>query len=308
MKPRRVVPGTTNFNTRRVTQRQFLLRPDDETNNAFVYCLAEAAQRFNVTIILPQMMSNHQHTAAHDPDGNDVEFRQRFHGHLAKCQNTLRGRWENLWSSEEPCVVEVMSPEDLMDKLVYIATNPVKDGLVERVHHWPGPKFLRALLTGVPLRAHRPTHFFREDGPMPATVELHLRLPDYIPDHAAFLAELARRVHAVEEACAQERRTTGRGVVGRRRILRQSWRDSPSSHEPRRGLRPRVAARSKWMRVAKLQRDEVWDRAYREARMCLLAGLPAVFPYGTYWLRKHANVQVAPPPGGSPVPCPLPGH
>jgi hypothetical protein len=201
-----------------------------------------------------------------------------------------------------------MSPDDLMDKLVYIATNPVKDGLVERVHHWPGPKFLRALLTGTPLRAHRPTHFFREDGPMPATVELHLRLPDHIPDHGAFLAELERRVHAVEEACAQQRRATGRGVVGRRRILRQSWRDSPSSHEPRRGLRPRVAARSKWVRIAKLQRDAAWDRAYRDARKCLLAGLPAVFPYGTYWLRKYANVQVAPPPGGSPVPCPLPVH
>jgi len=31
--------------TRRCTQRQFLMRPDDETNNAFIYCLAEAASR-----------------------------------------------------------------------------------------------------------------------------------------------------------------------------------------------------------------------------------------------------------------------
>ncbi|MDX2091937.1 MAG: hypothetical protein SFX73_29005 [Kofleriaceae bacterium] len=289
-----------------MTQRQFLLRPDDETNNAFVYCLAEAAQRCNVNIILPQMMSNHDHVSSYDPDGNDVEFRQRFHGHLAKCQNALRGRWENLWASEEPCIVELMTPEDLMDKLVYIATNPVKDGLVERVHHWPGPKFLRALLTGKPLRAHRPKHFFREDGPMPASVELILRLPDFVPDHPAFLAELKRRVHEVEEACAQARRATGRCVVGRRRILRQSWRDSPTSHEPRRGLRPRVAARSKWLRIAKLQRNAAWEDAYRAARALWLAGLPAVFPYGTYWLRKFANVTVAPPPRGSLLAAPLP--
>jgi len=306
MKPRRVVPGTTCFNTRRCTQRQFLLRPDEETNNAFVYCLAEAAQRFNIHIILPQMMSNHEHAAYLDPDGNDVEFRQRFHGHLAKCQNALRGRWENVWSSEEPCVVEVMTPEDLMEKLVYIATNPVKDGLVERVHHWPGPKFVRALLTGTPLRARRPKHFFREDGPMPDTVELHLRLPDYIPDHAGFLAELERRVRLVEEEGAKARIASGRGVVGRRRILRQSWRDSPTSNEPRRGLRPRVAARSKWVRIAKLQRNTEWEQAYRSARLRWLAGLPAVFPYGTYWLRKYANVTVAPPPVGSPAPVPLP--
>jgi REP element-mobilizing transposase RayT len=284
------------------------LRPDDETNNAFIYCLAEAAQRHNVQVILPQMMSNHQHMANYDPDGNDVEFRQRFHGHLAKCQNALRGRWENVWSSEEPCVVEVLTPEDLMDKLVYIATNPVKDGLVERVHHWPGPKFLRALLTGTPLRAHRPKHFFRDDGPMPATVELRLRLPDHIPDHPAFLAELERRVAAVEEECAQARRASGRGVVGRRRILRQSWRDSPTSHEPRRGLRPRVAARNKWMRISRLQRDKEWDRQYRAARTCMLAGLPAVFPYGTYWLRKYANVMVASPPERVAASVPLPTH
>jgi hypothetical protein len=28
--------------------------------------------------------------------------------------------------------------EDVMDKLVYTAINPVKDGLVDRVDHWPG--------------------------------------------------------------------------------------------------------------------------------------------------------------------------
>jgi putative transposase len=306
MKPRRVVPGTTCFNTRRCTQRQFLLRPDEETNNAFVYCLAEAAERFGIHVILPQMMSNHEHVAYVDPEGTDVEFRQRFHGHLAKCQNALRGRWENVWSSEEPCVVEVMTPEDLMEKLVYIATNPVKDGLVERVHHWPGPKFVRALLTGTPLRAYRPKHFFREDGPMPAAVELHLRLPDYVPDHAGFLAELERRIRLVEEECAKARLASGRYVVGRRRILRQSWRDCPTSHEPRRGLRPRVAARSKWVRIAKLQRNKAWEQAYQSARLRWLAGLPAVFPYGTYWLRKYANVTVEPPPFGAAAPVPLP--
>jgi len=29
--------------TRRCTQRQFLMRPDPVTNNAFIYCLAVAA-------------------------------------------------------------------------------------------------------------------------------------------------------------------------------------------------------------------------------------------------------------------------
>jgi hypothetical protein len=48
MLPRQVLPGQFYMITRRCTQRQFLLRPDRETNNAFTYCLIEAALRCQV--------------------------------------------------------------------------------------------------------------------------------------------------------------------------------------------------------------------------------------------------------------------
>ncbi len=60
---RPVFPGRFLFITRRCTQRQFLLRPDDETNQNFTYCLAEAAKHTEMEVVLPQMMSNHQHVA-----------------------------------------------------------------------------------------------------------------------------------------------------------------------------------------------------------------------------------------------------
>lgn len=293
--PRPVVPGRFLFITRRCTQRQFLLRPDAPTNNAFTYLLAEAAQRFGLEIVLPQMMSNHHHIILYDPHGHEVEFRRHFHQLVAKSQNCLRGRWENLWSTEEPCVVEVVTREDLLDKLVYVATNPVKDGLVEKVHHWPGPKYLAALLSGRRMRASRPTHFFRDGGRMPNAVELALGLPEHFEDKAGFLLELERRIQHVEEACAQDRRHSGRCVVGRRCVLRQSWREGPASREPRRTLRPRVAARSKWHRIAKLQRNAEWEAAYRHARVLWVAGFDVEFPYGTYWLTRFANVRVKPP-------------
>jgi len=168
--------------------------------------------------------------------------------------------------------------------------------LVERVHHWPGPNFVKALLTGTPMKAHRPKHFFREQGPMPLEVELVLKLPDYIESKAAFLEEFRRRVTAVEEDCIRDRMRTGRRVVGRRRILRTPWRDSPTSEEPRRDLRPRVAARNKWLRIMTLQRNKEWQLEYRQARARWLSGLPAEFPFGTYWLRRFASVAVRPPP------------
>lgn len=273
----------------------FLLRPDAETNNAFTYLLAEAAQRFGLEIVLPQMMSNHHHTMLYDRHGRQVEFREHFHKLVAKAQNCLRGRWENLWSSEEPCVVEVMTREDLLEKLVYIATNPVKDGLVDKVHHWPGPAFVSALLGGRAMHAHRPAHFFRDDGSMPEALELTLGLPDDFENKAEFLAELARRIHAIEDECARERHKCGRRLVGRRGVLRQSWRESPASREPRRGLRPRVAARSVWHRIATLQRNKAWEAAYRHARMLWTAGFDVEFPYGTYWLARFANIRVKAP-------------
>ena len=81
---------------RRCTQRQFLLCPDEEINNAFLYCLIEAALKFDIMLMLTMMMSNHHHTEFHDPKGFAIEFTHRVHTHVAKCVNAYRGRWENL--------------------------------------------------------------------------------------------------------------------------------------------------------------------------------------------------------------------
>ncbi len=63
MLPRQVLPRQFYLITRRCTQRQFLLRPDAETNNAFTYALIEAAQRTQIDVLLPCAMSNHYHGA-----------------------------------------------------------------------------------------------------------------------------------------------------------------------------------------------------------------------------------------------------
>jgi REP element-mobilizing transposase RayT len=293
MKPREIVPGRFYMVTRRCTQRQFLLRPDAATNNAFLYCLADAAQRCNITVLLTCAMSNHHHTVIFDRDGNVPAFTEHFHKLLAKCQNALRGRWENLWSSEQVCVVHLVDPADVMNKLVYVATNPVKDRLVEKVHHWPGVNGLAALLGGRTLEATRPSHFFRTAGPMPAVVTLTLALPPELGDAQQLRSELRAEVAAVEAAATAERMQTGARVLGRRTILRQSWRACPASPEPRRNLRPQLAARCQWARIEALGRNREFLAAYRDARTRWLAGDAAPFPAGTYWLRRFAHVPLA---------------
>ena len=281
--------------TRRCTQRQFLLRPCPETNNAFVYCLAVAAHRCAVDVLAFISMSNHLHDAIYDPYGTAPAFYEHFHKLLAKCMNALRGRWENFFSSEQVCVVRLEGREDLIDKLVYIATNPVKDGLVARVEDWPGASGYRALMSGEPLTATRPKHFFAEAGTMPEEITLHLTIPPELGDREQILADVRARVAAVESEEARKRQQTGRSVMGRYAVLRQSWRDSPTSREPRRNLRPTIAARNLWARLEAIQRKREFTAAYREARRALLAGSPIPFPAGTYWLRRFVHVAVEAP-------------
>jgi REP element-mobilizing transposase RayT len=292
MIPRQVLPRQFYLITRRCTQRQFLLRPDPATNNAFLYCLIHAALRCEVEVVLPCAMSNHYHVVVYDRAGRYPEFIEHFHKLMARSQNALRGRWENFWSSEQTCVVKLVGREAVLDKLVYTATNPVLDHLVERVHHWPGVNGLSALLNGRRLRATRPLHFFRPDGAMPDALELALTIQAELGPADAMLSELRDRVRRIEEERAAERQRTGRRLYGRRAVLAQSWSDQPASHEPRRNLRPRIATRCTWARLEAVLRDRAFVVDYADARGRWRDGAAAVFPPGTYWLQRFASVPI----------------
>src|SRR5437764_1477998 len=273
--PREVLPGRVYMITRRCTQRQLLMRPDRETNNAFVYCLAEAAARFRIQVLFTIAMSNHHHTGIYDPDGQYPAFIEHFHKLFAKCQNALRGRWENFWSSEQTSVVRLVDPEDAIEKMIYALTNPVKDGLVERAHHWPGVTSLTSLFHDEPLTATRPNHFFRDAGAMPETVALRFTRPPGFEQMtvADFRQLIEGRVHEFEETVAVDRRRTGHRVLGRREVLRQRWSDRPQTYEPRRHIDPRVAARSKWSRIEAILRNRWFRDAYAAARARLTGGI-----------------------------------
>ncbi|HTM45340.1 MAG TPA: hypothetical protein VL137_10320 [Polyangiaceae bacterium] len=291
--PREVLPGRVYLFTRRCTQRQFLMRPDPETNNAFIYCLAVAANRFGMKVMFTMPESNHHHTGALDSEGKHPEFLELFHKLFAKCQNSLRGRWENFWAAEQPSVVRLRSPSDVLDKMVYALSNPVKDHLVDKATDWPGASSLKATLNGTQLTAHRPKHFFRENGSMPEQVTLKLyRPPGY--EHLTqeqFAALIIERIAKVERR-AREKRRGGR-VLGVKAVLRQCPTDTPQTRAQRRQTNPRVAAKNKWQRIEALRRNKVFQLAYAKAREAFSWGWGNVmFPEGTYWLRRFAGVLV----------------
>jgi REP element-mobilizing transposase RayT len=291
--PREVIPGRFYLITRRCTQRQFLLRPDNELNNAFTYCLAETAQRFGIDVMLTCAMSNHHHTVIYDRHGNYPEFLEHFHKMTARCLNVLRRRWENFWSSEQVCVVRLHDVDDVLEKLAYVATNPVNADLVEHAHQWPGVTGYPALLRQRAVTAHRPAFFFRKHGAMPETVTLKFVIPPELGAAAGLLQTLAERVQQAEDRARERRRREGKYVLGRKQVLAQSYLACARTVERRRGLRPRIAARDKWTRLEAIRRNRDFLYHYRGARLSLLLGVAAPFPPGTYWLRRFAAVPIA---------------
>jgi REP element-mobilizing transposase RayT len=252
--------------TRRCSERRFLLRPDRATNNAYLYCLIEAALRFQIDILIMCMMSNHHHLVIRDRLGRYPEFIEHLHRLIARSQNALRGRWEHFWASGQTSVVRLVDREDVLRKVAYVAANPVQDQLVDRVDHWPGVNGYRALLSGRELHAERPFHFFRKGGPMPQRVTMQLRFPDELGEATDLAAELDAMIKTIEGAAAEERRRTGSSILGRGAVLRQAWHEAPTTFEPRRVMSPRVAAINRWARVEALVRNKAFVRAYAVAR------------------------------------------
>lgn len=295
--PRPAHPNRTLFITRRCTQRAFLLKPCEMTNQAFLYCLGEAAERCNVALHWVQVLSNHYHLGCYDSEGRFPELIEQLHKMVAKVMNAHWGRWENFWATEQTSVVELVEPHDSFDKMIYSLTNPVKDHLVERVTDWPGASSLDAQLFAKDITVRRPHKFFADDGAMPEEVTLRFTRPRGFEhlSHEAWVDKIRQAIAEREASAARDRAERGIGIVGRKQIRRQSPFDSPNSHAPRRKLSPRVAAKNKWRRIEVLQRNKRWQLAYAEALKAYRTGeKPAVFPAGTYKLRVQYNVACEP--------------
>lgn len=271
--------------TRRCSQRQFLLTPDDEINNAIGYCLADASQRFKIDVLITTVESNHHHTVIYDRYGRFPQFIEHFHKLVAKCINKRRGRRENLWASGQACVTELLDYDTILDKLAYTAANPVKDMLVERATQWPGLNGYRALINGKTIRTRRPRFFFRGDRGWPEELSLTFSIPEELGDRDEILAALRERVEVYEADALNKRRTSGGRIVGRKTVLEQNWRGAPTSIEAERELRPRFAGKLGPRKEA-IEGYLAFLEHYRVARQEWVRYGTGAFPAGTYWLAR----------------------
>ena len=291
--PRQVVPDRDYMITRRCSERRFFLRPDKDTNNAFLYCLILAAKRAKVDVTFSVAMSNHHHTGIHDPDGNFPIFTEHFHGLLARCQNAYLGRFEGFWSSEPTSVVHLVEPHDILDKMTYAFTNPAAADLVDSVEEWPGVATFQATITGGHLTATRPRHFFRGDGDMPDVVSLRITRPHGFQEleQSEWASLVTERVRAAE---AEHRQSPRRPGNHRARTSSSPCAEAIHvSSEPLPAV-PDEPSRGRQEQMGTHRGAAPQSRVHRQVPRRPSGPLGRLgrhlFPFGTYWMRKFAKV------------------
>lgn len=300
--------------SRRCTQRQFLLHPDPVIEQVLIFCLGLAARRHGIEVFCLVALSNHVHIGLRDPKGRLPRFMAHFDSLVARALNCHHRRGENFWAPGSYSAVTLEDDDAVLDKIVYMITNPIAANLVDLPDEWPGLLSLSRDLGRRELVARRPTFFFRqprtegEDDQdhtaagrarrrypprdlTPDEVRLRLSRPpgfhdlDDEPLRALVARRVADRVHELRE----QHRREGRGpALGRDGVLLQRPTDTPGSSAPTFGLNPRLACRDRWKRVERLQGLVQFWREHHEASVRFRAGERGVlFPVGT-WLYRVA--------------------
>lgn len=290
--PRRILEGRTYELVRRCARREYRLQPTKSLNDLVRYALGYAAAKHDVQVHAFVVMSNHYHLLVTDTRGNLPAFMHDFNGLTARALNRSQGRWENFWTTGSYDNIELLTAATVIAKLVYIITNPVKDGAVAHHATWPGLLTRPEHLGHAVWTVDRPPNFFRENGPCPDKTSLQLTLPPALADQSPLAVQqtVARLVAKRERAY----RLRGKRCIGAEAVKRIQPDYRPSSREPRRALRPRLAAsHDAGVRVAAIGELRRFRAEYRDALSSYRRGHTPDFPLGTYAMRVLFNVPIA---------------
>jgi REP element-mobilizing transposase RayT len=257
----------------------------------FLYVLAIAASRFGVQVHAFCVMSNHFHLVLTDTYGRLPAFSQYLDSLVARAMNFFLGRSENFWEPSSYSAVRLVTPQDIIEKTAYVLANPVAAGLVPHGKDWPGLWSGTDAVDAESIEAVRPDLFFKKNGSMPQTVQLHLTRPPGFDTTADFVTQVAETLAAAEDAAAASLRKAGKGFLGVAKVLAQHPFARPATEERFGTLKPRIACKDKWRRRQALQKLGTFVCEYRAALALWRAGVrDALFPAGTYLMRLNHGV------------------
>lgn len=235
---RRLVPGQTHTTTHRTVERRRYLLPREGIRELLGYVLGWAQERSGpLRISAYSSNTNHVHQGLTDAPAaghaSSLPRLQQLNNSLvARALNARFGRGGALWAQGGYRNVEVHGLTTIEQQLLYVWTNPVKDGLVEWPEEWPGLMILPEHW-GETLVFERPKDAFF-GGRRPAS--LAPTDPDAL---AAWEAEVRRRARARDRRRGRtERRRRQLEGERERRRERAPRRSKPSTMPERVVLRP----------------------------------------------------------------------
>ncbi|PRP90183.1 Transposase IS200 like protein [Enhygromyxa salina] len=315
--PRSIHDQQTAFLTCRAVGRSFRFVPTEKVTQTLLFVLAYTCSKYPVSIHEVVYMSNHFHVLMTAHTKCLPDFMEDLNSLASRALNALRGiSGTNI--EKGYCLVEPQDAEKLLEHAVYTLANPCESDLVTKARHWKGVTTAR-MRYGDEIVVQKPTYGLwarsgaakgrkparrrkrrdartpskRDRSIIPNTATLRLVRPDVRPELSDDeLRDLVlERVAAREQKFEALRQRKGKKVLKMRNVSKQHWAAMPGA-EDLFGVRPTVSATDKWKRIAALQRKQMFEAAYAEARERWLDGERDVeFPQGTWlmWRRYAAR-------------------
>ena len=297
-----VVENATYAVSHRCVLRKLFLTPLMPALHAGIgYLLAAAAEATGIVVHNLVVMPNHIHLVVTATEANLSTFRRLFFGEVGKFVKVFLSEHgfeppENVLAAGAGHHERLIGVAAQMTALHYADVNTIKAGLVERVEQYPGLSTDLGLMNGGAVRFDRPTIYV--DGRYsPDQRDVRFGAPpDLVANYGSsrkVVYRLQRLRHFKEKALAAHRK---RPVLGALAVTRMHpWSEPRSPRRFRRGPKPSflVVDDDELAERCALETTHIRER-YRDARLALLAGEEAVFPYGTNKLRVEHGVTVEP--------------
>lgn len=313
-KPRQIVPGRTWFVTGRALARQHRFVPKPEISEAIWYCLAVAAQKYEIRLHGFIWMSNHYHLILTDTAAQLPDFMRDLNSLISKSINAIRTiRGQNFDRSGYNAIV-VGDADKALSHCAYAEANPCKADLVDTAREWEGvtsanleygeDKIVRRPSLGLWKRAesegipntdqNRAMYCGRIKCPTVARFRLFplSRSPEDEPRNDR--VETRDQIRALEVEARQRREKAMRRVVGMEKVKEVQYSASPSDLETWFETEPTVSASKPEIRETLKRELAVFVEQYRQALDKFREKGRAVFPAGTWWMRRCLNVRCCP--------------
>ncbi len=297
--------------TWRCAQGRFLMRPGEEANRRIIGVMGQAMRLFepdDVHLYFAGGTCNHIHIIA---AFRSARIKARWTCHVRTNISKELGHlydWPGSHWERRSTDIAILDDEALYERLVYLAGQATRAGLVRRAIDWPGVPWIAAVTEGQPLvgvwydrtrlyqlrqawRARSPARRGRR--PVLADVAEVRTLELTPPPMWAELDEAEQRVRwrAVVEV-AEARDPAPARVLGAAGVLRVDPHDRPG--QSKRSPAPAVHASSRALRNAWWAAYRAFADGYRRAMAALRAGI-AVFGFPAEGCRPTCMAQE---PGG----------